>query len=424
MIGIISFVTHSSHLNYGATLHGWAFQRYLKQRYCIDTIIIKYVPKALIGENFKYPFLNGWKNPFKQSSKWYVYIIKRFLQWVNYAMQPFDNVDKWIKFQAFIDNHLSTTKQTYSYIDLQETNSIEQIPFDMFICESDVIWKLNSIEDIDENFFLSFPVAMNCKKIAYAPSIRKKTMEGDLAEKFRLLTNDFIAISARDKSGSDYLSRFLNKNVPHVLDPTLLLNEEDYDSIIKLPSESNYLLIYTCSSDDTKMVKAAVKYAVDNNLKPIEISNYAINRLMFNHKVSTSIGIEEWLGYMKKASVIVCNSFHGICFSVLFKKDFFVFQRDNSDYRIPDLMKSLGIENRMIPFDSKVLPTEQEQINYEKVYFNLKSLRIQSDAFIMENIAMNVRNANKPQTTLASEELSHISSSCATPTSAAMAGGG
>lgn len=392
-IGVISFITHNSHLNYGATLHGWAFQHYLKSRYDVNTLIIRYIPKALQGENLKYPLFNSWKNPFKQSQRWYKYIFKRFLQMFNYTIQPIDNIRKWNKFQSFIDRNLKTTKLLYDYSDLQNISNIEDIQFKMFVCESDVIWKINSIEDIDENFFLSFPVANGCIKVAYAPSISSKNIEGEIEKKFRHLTKDFYAISARDEEGSKYLSKFLNRKVPHVLDPTMLLSEKDYlDIMIEPTLKEDYLLIYTCSSDDTRMVKEAVNFAKRNNLKPIEISNYAINRFMLNHEVKTSIGIEEWLGYMKNSKFIICNSFHGICFSVIFKKEFYVFQRDNSDFRIHDLMNSLGIKERMVSYDNKVLPIYSSKLDYETIYSKLSDLRKESDSFIFENIVKNINS--------------------------------
>lgn len=382
-IGIISYITHSSHLNYGATLHGYAFQKYLKKKYNLDTKILRYIPKALSGENQKYPFLNRITNPFNQNQKWYVYIAKRLLQRINYLMQFNDNIKKWKNFKKFINNRLSTTIHTYTYNSLLDSHHIDDTNFDMFICEADVIWKFNSVDEIDENFFLNFPAAKNRIKIAYAPSISSKPFQGELMNKFTELIQEFSGISCRDRKGSEYLTQILNKPIPHVLDPTLLLDADEYSKLAIEPKEKNdYLLIYNCSSDDTKMVRLACKYAKKMNLKPIEISNYAINRLMMNHKVINHAGIEEWLGYFKNAKFVICNSFHGICFSIIFKKNFFVFQRDNSDFRIPGIMNDFQLSNRMIPYDNKAIPDEISEINWDNVYNNLAQMQNKSDIFI------------------------------------------
>lgn len=67
-VGIISYITYSSHLNYGATLHGYAFQRVLKEKFGVDSKIINYIPRLLEKENLRYPFLNPWKIKLKDKS--------------------------------------------------------------------------------------------------------------------------------------------------------------------------------------------------------------------------------------------------------------------------------------------------------------------------------------------------------------------
>ena len=74
--------------------------------------------------------------------------------------------------------------------------------------------------------------------------------------------------------------------------------------------------------NDKKMLKQAKELSQKLNLKLIEISVFSENRLFFNHKIKNGIGIEEFLGYFKNASFIVTNAFHGLCFSLIFKKNF------------------------------------------------------------------------------------------------------
>lgn len=376
-IGIISFITHSSHLNYGATLHGYAFQQYLKKRYGIDTIIIKYIPKALIGENLKYPILNPKGNRTLAN-----YLLVK----LNWLIGFGSNLSKWNKFKNFIDKYLTTTQNTYTYQNLRKVNKIDNMQFDMFVCEADVIWKIFDLNSIDENFFLSFPAAKNTLKVAYAPTIGSKPLEGELLEKFKMLTSSFIAISAREQYGAVYLSQLLNRDVTSVLDPTLLLNEEDYNKILVEPKEKKYLLIYNCTVNDIEMVRTATKYGKERKLKVIEISNYVLNRYIIKHDVRTDVGIEEWLGYIKYATVIFTNSFHGLCFSVIFKTDIYLFQRDNRDFRMQNIVESLGIPERLISCDMRKTPLEQKNINYDAVYGRLALLRKQSDDFLRDNI--------------------------------------
>lgn len=161
-----------------------------------------------------------------------------------------------------------------------------------------------------------------------------------------------------------------------------MLDSNDYDPITAVPKERNYLLVYNCMTNDKQMLLEAAKLAEQLNLEMIEISNYSINKIRFKHKVKTDLGIEEWLGYFKYADYVVCNAFHGCCFSVLFEKQFTLFQRDGSDYRMKSIVDGLGLTDRLIPYYDKRIPQTMSLIDYKNVNMRLSALRNQSFDFI------------------------------------------
>ena len=191
---------------------------------------------------------------------------------------------------------MTVTKNVYTYESLKKCEKIDNTDFDIFVCEADIIWKIFDEDSIDENFFLTFPAAKNKRKVAYAPTISSKGLDGELLKKFIELVKPFDSVSAREKQGAEYLSKVLNREVTYVLDPTLLLDEEDYSQILIPAKEKDYLLIYNCTVNDIRMVKEAIKYGKEHNLRVIEVSNYALNRYAVWHEVRTNVGIEEWLG--------------------------------------------------------------------------------------------------------------------------------
>lgn len=138
--------------------------------------------------------------------------------------------------------------------------------------------------------------------------------------------------------------------------------------------------------NDQLMVKEAEAYAQRKGKKLIELSNWNINKLQNNHQVITDAGIEEFLGYFKNASEVICNAFHGVCFSVIFKKPFYVFQRDNSDYRMKNITEELGLSLRFVPYDNKHLPLVDNQIDYNEVYKTLYKHRQRSYKYIEDYI--------------------------------------
>ncbi|TLX73965.1 polysaccharide pyruvyl transferase family protein [Labilibacter sediminis] len=376
-IGIISFNKYSNHMNYGAVLHSYAFQQYLDS-INIDSRIIDYIPKSLEKYNIKYPILNNRRF-------WSIFPFSRAV--FRWSVGFKSNVRKYKKFENFFATHYKLTDKTYSHADLFEQTNCKDLEFSTVVCESDIIWKRKSTGGVyNEAFFLKFPMAENARKVAYAPSLGAKPFSEEEKVQFKELVSDFDAISTRESQGAAYLSKLLNTDISWVLDPTLLIESKDYSDIIIEPNEKNYLLVYNCMKNDKAMVKQAASLAKKMNLKLIEICAFPENRVYFNHEVKDDIGIEEFLGLFKNASYVVCNAFHGGCFSLLFEKQFFLFLRDATDYRMKNITDALDIGDRLIHFYNKVIPSDIKEIDYSIVNVKLNELRERSRSFIKENL--------------------------------------
>lgn len=372
LVGIVSFNIYSNHLNYGTALHSWAFQQYLKKQ---DTpsIILNYIPRNLEYYSMKYPILNDWHF-------WHpIRFIKMLLNWsVGFS----SNIRKYNKFQHFFDTQYVKTTFAYNNKQLQKMHDIEEHNIGKWVCESDVIWKVSKVGSFDDIFFLNFPAAEGKSKIAYAPCMSTRRFTPNEVKTFLHYTEDYTAISARERKSADYLSELTGTDVKMVLDPTLLLTEDDYSSIIKRPAEEGYILLYNCMVNDQKMVKEAEKYANDRGKNLIEVSNWSINKVINHHKVVTDAGIEEFLGFIKNASEVITNSFHGFCFSIIFQKPMFLFERNKADYKMENISNITGLSSRLVPCDKKMIPSNCDTIDFNMVYKRLESIKKLSYSFI------------------------------------------
>lgn len=110
--------------------------------------------------------------------------------------------------------------------------------------------------------------------------------------RFRELLKNFDSISVREIQGTEFTQEYTDKPVVNVLDPTLLLDAEDYAKIAVKPKEKHYLLVYNCLKNNRKMLEDAHKIAKERGLEVIEISVFYTN--IFRNKVKLSIGIEEF----------------------------------------------------------------------------------------------------------------------------------
>ena len=111
-VATISYTTHSRHLNYGAVLHGWAFQQVLKRMGC-ESIAIDYLPRDLARYHFKWPVLGAfrvrfWRHPLLFS--------RRVAQWL---VSSFANIRKLRKFERFFHTRMSVTSRMYSEEELK-----------------------------------------------------------------------------------------------------------------------------------------------------------------------------------------------------------------------------------------------------------------------------------------------------------------
>lgn len=376
IVAFISYNLHSNHLNYGAALHGYAFQKYLEKNN-VDSVMLDYIPQDLEGYNTKYPILNFLRF-------WHIrHFIAHCLNW---GGGFFSNLRKFNKFHLFFERNIKKTKKTYKHADLIKAKNIEQLKITHFICESDVTWKLYKKNGFNEDFFLKFPAAKKTKKIAYAPSLGARLFDKDEIKRFKFLTKDFDAISTRERQCAEYISKILNRKIDWVLDPVFFLNKDEYAKIEKQPKEKKYLLVYNCIINDRKMIIQASELAKKLNLELIEISIFWINKLRYNHKVLTDIGIEEWLGYFRHADFIICNAFHGFCFSMIFEKECFLFQRDSTDYRMSNITEALGLSSRLIPWNYKIIPVNYKKINFIEVQKKVTILKEKSEKFLLDSL--------------------------------------
>lgn len=377
-VATISFTTRSKHFNYGAVLHGWAFQQVLARREC-GSVVIDYLPRRLEGYSFKWPVLNalrGWRHP--------LLIPRRVAQWL---VSTRANLRKMEKFKAFRRARLVCTPCAYTEKSLLSAQAIEGCAPSVFVCEADVIWKRHERVAFDRGFYLDFPAAEGKRKVAYAPSVAKEPFPPDEERRFAEYLRGFDAVSARERAGAEYMSRITGCEVPWLLDPTLLLQADEYAAIAQPSGRSGYILLYTCMNANVNMVREAKRLAARTGKTLVEVGNYGINRFIFGHEVVDDAGIEEWLGLFMDADAVVCNSFHGICFSLIFNKPFYVFSRGGEDFRFENICEATGLSDRLLPTDGTI-PLEDVPIDFADVARRLDPLREKSLRFIDENVVI------------------------------------
>lgn len=362
----IAVITFHCSYNYGSVLQAYALQTYLeKQGHRVQ--IIDYI----LSSDFKqYKLLR----------------FDRYLRKPQYLISDIYFLPRTIKrkqnFNAFktLNLHL-TDKKYYDDDNMAELNQ----KFDAFICGSDQIWNTACTKQVVPPYFLSF--ADDDKlKIAYAPSVAQIHDTTSNVEMIQM--KQYIGrldhISVREKSTVSYIAQFTDRDVIDVLDPTLLLERADYDTLISqenFDTKFQYIFFYTLQKNN-EMIDYCQKLSEKKNLKVLYISKNNIGKF---HSAKNIYGCspQAFLNYIKNAEYIVTNSFHATVFSVIFEKKFCTFGTKKSYVRMSDLLKEIGLEKRMYKNNSFNI---DDEIDYSNVQEKKSALAKSSKDFLNDSL--------------------------------------
>ena len=135
-------------------------------------------------------------------------------------------------FSDFRSSYLSLSSN--SYCEIADYDK-EQWDYDLVIVGSDQVFRYEFVRSQTEIFFLGF-LPDRCRRVAYAASFAVNHWEGidnrDLTARVAELLCKFSAISVRENSGVDICRDVFGVDSSHVLDPTLLIGRDYFDSIV------------------------------------------------------------------------------------------------------------------------------------------------------------------------------------------------
>lgn len=231
------------------------------------------------------------------------------------------------------------------------------------------------------------------RKIAYAASFAYDQFDGSESQKKQLcyFLRQFDAFSVREVSGVDLVKREFDITAQCVLDPVFLCPKSKWETMadrgmIRVPNEK-YLFGYILDPDQKKekMMLTASEFLRCGCLAATDIWNEpdAVAQ-MWNINTLDSLANEELLAQIRNSQFVLTDSFHGVCFSIIFGKPFAVIvNQDRGASRFYSLMGLLGLEYRIVS-DSDALQTKTElyQPLDEKVFSALQELRDSSRTWL------------------------------------------
>lgn len=291
-------------------------------------------------------------------------------------------------YNSFLTFFNLSEKEYHKNAELFELNG----KYDFWVCGSDQVWNIRC-PDADDAYFLNFVHAGI--KIAYAPSFGGTNIEKELVDvnKYISYLNDFNYLSIRESNGKRWIKKLINRDVPIIADPTLLLTGDEWLKYA-LPGrviDGDYIFYYAFhyNKEQNEIVKEISK-RLNMKVVSIDVKTWIIRGLKrYKVQLSPEFGPAAFLNIIFNANMILTRSFHGAVFSTLFKKNFWMLGRivndPNKDDRAYSVLKQLGLEKRGITLNEirngrDVL----EPIDYASVFEKHMKMREFAKEFILD----------------------------------------
>lgn len=283
------------------------------------------------------------------------------------------------------------------HTEVMTSDNIKQLnnEFDAFITGSDQVWNPKMWCDV---YFLSF--VKNKKAISYAASIGTYEIPSKKIHAFTQGLKHITHISVREKRAAELVQKYTSRDAEIVLDPTLLLERQDWEQIETPVPEINkpYVLCYLLGKKK-EQYDFAQKICATLNL-PVVFIPFAT--LINNQKFEITfgdiplydVGPNEFVWLNHHACYIITDSFHGCIFSIIFQKNFWILSRlegkgtPDMMERIYTLTDMLDLKNRLIDCTNTLSDSMlSANIDYKKVEDLLVIQRRNSISFLENALA-------------------------------------
>ena len=226
---------------------------------------------------------------------------------------------------------------SFEFIHSLDDDSYPNLKADIYLAGSDQIWHPNLCRKL---FFLDF-VHDNKPKISYAASMGNTEIPSPKRQLLQQLLNNIDIISVREFKAKEILQQFTTKRLEVHVDPTFLLNMDQWRSLEKPCSASEeYILVYPIYwnksyDDELKILKKKT------GLKIIALN--CKKNICYADEYYLDCGPREFLWLIDHARYIVTSSFHGVAFSIIFQKKFATIIDPANPDRIKNILHILSV---------------------------------------------------------------------------------
>ena len=358
-VGIVSYNINCNFTNYGSALQSWALSETLK-KLGFTPVLIDYCPDILRDKDPLNPMKNMWDtdDEARHECELSLPAIK----------------ENYHKFEHFYSGCFNRSAKKYYSENFNDVLADEKL--DAFVCGSDTIFCVDEF-GIDDGYYANYPCMKNGHTISYAASFGDSHFTTETYELLNQRLKNFKAIGIRERGMLSYISKHTQVRAEKVVDPTLLLDLEDFKRIEAPQQEDEpYILLYA-RRYNPQMFEYAEKVAAKMGCKIVDISLRASNKN--RHRMFYEAGVEEFLSLIHHAKYVITNSFHGMIVAVHYRRPFVIFSREQCNTKIDELLELFGLTDRKLIQNCDSIPPLPD---YEPVHTRIREARFSSVNFL------------------------------------------
>lgn len=296
--------------NFGGVLQCWALKRALEVYGC-DVQVLNYLPKKL---QTRVPWWRGWG--FRRG-RFFENLPKRILGLTLGRAS-------WRKFDQFRETRLNLT----SPVRLPKEVAELAADFDLVITGSDQVWRFPE----QRVYFLDLGTGFGGRKISYAACCGSPAPIGHFHGVGQLL-RELDAVSVRNRFSNEAINALVERDVPIVADPTLLVDLKTIQKPIRGLS-GPYIVTYIMGSEidggHLKVIEAIRRKHGDLPVISIAATAQCPQFFSFADRELRSVGPEEWIWLLANAAFIYTDSFHATLFAARNCKPLLAYFADES----------------------------------------------------------------------------------------------
>lgn len=262
-------------------------------------------------------------------------------------------------------------------------------PVTDLLAGSDQIWNPHILKDTVKDYFMYGDLG-NVNKFSFAASfgVNELNPDPDTKKIICAALSSYKRISVRESSGIELCKNFGRSDAVNVLDPTLAADPAIYSNFIQPDFCKNKVVGFFLAK---AKYQAKILKKISRVLKSSPLFLGSKTPFLSFIAANPNPAVEEFVSAIHNADCIATDSFHGVCFSIIFRKQFVVLPSHRKDrfVRIAELLQMLNLEKQIIYDHSskQAIQATISPIDYNQVYDILNSKRKFSLAYLQECFA-------------------------------------